>query len=69
MKGARKMKGNGNRCRGSLASPVNGKLLHQLCGRTKRDLKKSWKSFSKRSVTDFFVRAASEILNKMGKCT
>lgn len=28
MKGARKMKGNGNRCRGSLASPVSGKLLH-----------------------------------------
>lgn len=27
MKGARKMKGNGNRCRGSLASPVSGKLL------------------------------------------
>lgn len=27
MKGARKMKRNGNRCRGSLASPISGKFL------------------------------------------
>lgn len=43
MKGARKMKGSGNRCRGSLASLVSSKLSCWLHGRTRRDLKKSQK--------------------------
>lgn len=43
MKGERKMKGSGNRCRGSLASLVSGKLLRWLHGRTRRDLKKCQK--------------------------
>lgn len=53
MKGARKMKGNGNRCRGSLASPVSGKLLRWLYGRTRRNLKKSYKSFSNKEGSDW----------------
>lgn len=53
MKGERKMKRNGNRCRGSLASPISGKFLCWLYGRARRDLKRSQKSFSHKESSDW----------------